>query len=365
MEMNRPITDQHEVANPLQQAGITQKSLSGQFSGKLSLCSWAPGRLDIFHCGSNAKVYHKWKRTAGEGWAPSTTDWESLDGEIPWSTVTAVSWGPNRIDLFGLGPDNDCHHKWCEGSSWSSWQKLGGRSFSDVVAVTWGPGILHLFVRGGNNMVFHMHMTSPNQWTLWNALPSLQIIGSPKAVVSCAGRIDLFVRDIQGNLYHKFYRDDAWDETWQSIGPRLVDEVAVAAISPNNNIGVTTRDADGKVLYKEWDSSTNKWLPSETGWSNLDDLTPGDTAHPKAYSTPAIAAWKQQGRISIAIQGVDNSLWLKERDPKYSGWGSWRQLSGQYTIMDPPVLDPRGGENMECCLPIFTRAPDASMICFD
>lgn len=51
--------------------------------------------------------------------APSTQDitaatwsgWESLGGTLT-SAPAAVSWGPNRIDVFVKGTDNALWHKW-------------------------------------------------------------------------------------------------------------------------------------------------------------------------------------------------------------------------------------------------------------
>ena len=39
-----------------------------------------------------------------------------------------ASWGPNRLDIFGLGQDHGMYHKWWDGSTWgpSGWEPLGG-----------------------------------------------------------------------------------------------------------------------------------------------------------------------------------------------------------------------------------------------
>jgi hypothetical protein len=60
-------------------------------------------------------TYHKW--WDGSHWGPSPTDWESLWGETL-SPVTAVSWGPNRLDLIVRGTDDVTYHKWWDGSNW-------------------------------------------------------------------------------------------------------------------------------------------------------------------------------------------------------------------------------------------------------
>ena len=60
-------------------------------------------------------MYHKaWD---GSRWLPSATDWEALGGGFN-STPAVVSWGANRLDIFGLGSDNQMYHKAWDGSRW-------------------------------------------------------------------------------------------------------------------------------------------------------------------------------------------------------------------------------------------------------
>lgn len=38
-----------------------------------------------------------------------------------------ITWSDNRLDIFGLGTDNQMFHKAWTGSSWTSeWEGLGG-----------------------------------------------------------------------------------------------------------------------------------------------------------------------------------------------------------------------------------------------
>nr|WP_256989105.1 DUF346 domain-containing protein [Bacillus sp. EB106-08-02-XG196] len=52
-------------------------------------------------------------------------DWEDLGGTLT-SEPAAVSWNPNRIDVFARGQNNNLIHKWWNGRSWSNWENLGG-----------------------------------------------------------------------------------------------------------------------------------------------------------------------------------------------------------------------------------------------
>jgi hypothetical protein len=59
--------------------------------------SWGPDRLDIFVVGPGQSLFHKaWD---GQAWTPSMTGWDDLGGTCL-SAPTATCWGPNRIDVF-------------------------------------------------------------------------------------------------------------------------------------------------------------------------------------------------------------------------------------------------------------------------
>jgi hypothetical protein len=82
--------------------------------------SWGPNRLDAFGLGTNNAMYHKaWTGTSWQA------DWEDLGGVFN-SPPAVVAWGPNRLDVFGLGPDNAIYHKAWTGASWqANWEDLG------------------------------------------------------------------------------------------------------------------------------------------------------------------------------------------------------------------------------------------------
>jgi hypothetical protein len=100
-----------------------------------SVVSWGPNRLDLFGLGTDNQVYHKsWDAKDGAVWRPFAQGWETLGGTFN-SGPAAVSWGSKRLDLFGLGTDNQVYHKsWDakDGAVWrpsaQGWETLGGIS---------------------------------------------------------------------------------------------------------------------------------------------------------------------------------------------------------------------------------------------
>jgi len=41
--------------------------------------------------------------------------------------IGVVSWGPDRIDVFGLGTDDAMYHLAWDGHAWSDWEPRGGK----------------------------------------------------------------------------------------------------------------------------------------------------------------------------------------------------------------------------------------------
>src|SRR5688572_13080155 len=50
-------------------------------------------------------------------WGPSQMEWENIGGNIVGAPV-AVSWEPNRLDVFTLGTDGAIYHKAWNASGW-------------------------------------------------------------------------------------------------------------------------------------------------------------------------------------------------------------------------------------------------------
>jgi hypothetical protein len=86
----------------------------------------------------------------------------------------ACSWGPGRMDVFVRGPGGEMLHKWWDGKDWSRYESLG------------------MPVRHGANP------------------QGIPLTGAVAACTWGAGRLDIFARALDGNLYHARW-DGAWD----------------------------------------------------------------------------------------------------------------------------------------------------------
>ena len=58
--------------------------------------------------------------------------------------------------FFGYNKNNQLITKTWNGSRWSDWQNIGGTLTSDPAAVSWGPNRTDVFVKGTNNSMWHI-----------------------------------------------------------------------------------------------------------------------------------------------------------------------------------------------------------------
>ena len=109
-------------------------------------------------------------------------------------------------------------------SQWSSWDPIGtttGWSSRKRPTVGLNPdGILEVFMIGGtDNNLWHTWHTSNNsgKWPMsWSTFDTHQWpLGSNPSIASNKdGRIEIFVRDFDGNIYHKWQTSKNNSGTW-------------------------------------------------------------------------------------------------------------------------------------------------------
>jgi hypothetical protein len=217
----------------------------GGLNSAPAVCSWGPGRLDVFATGTNYHLWHTW--WDGTGWH----SWEDL-GDPSFgigSAPTAVSWGAGRIDVFatgGVGVSN-LLHKWFY-NGWHDWENLGvppgkdlsGYSgifgYSAPAACSWGNGRLDIFALGSDGQLWQLWFSSG--WHDWYPLgrPSGYLVGSPGAVATVSWgyqRIDIFIRGGDGNLWQLWY-NGAW-QPWHRF-----DDTRNLGVSPYETSGCNT-----------------------------------------------------------------------------------------------------------------------------
>ena len=73
--------------------------------------SWGDNRLDIFGILTNGTLLHKfWD---GTGWQPSLSGWEQWGDNFTGNPV-ATSWGEDRLDAWAIRSTGELAHRYCK-----------------------------------------------------------------------------------------------------------------------------------------------------------------------------------------------------------------------------------------------------------
>lgn len=303
--------------------------LHGKLRAGPAIASRTPETLDIVCIGADHRMYYKgWD---GTRWIPSREGWSKPIGGVvgDWAP-SLVSWGPNRLDVFAIGTaDQLLHLSSANGKDWfpqkggaPEWEDLGGKITSKPVAVSWGPDRLDIFVRGTDNGVFHKAWDG-KQWRPskldWEPLGG-ETLDEPAAVSWGPGRLDVFTRAVaegeEGYRIQHLFWDDGWGPvtggkpTWEPLGTPFgrgarggFDSApSVASWGPGRldvfatgrNVPVPGGVKIFNVFRKSWDR--DHWTPdAASGWETLEGV----------FLPRARAVAIEDGRLAVFAAGRD------------------------------------------------------------
>jgi hypothetical protein len=220
---------------------VTPDSLGGSWSpnSRPVIAEKADRTLEVFMIGQDNQLYHKGQNIISLGGPIHVTwdsDWSSLQGPAYGDPVVARN-ADGRLEVFVIGQDNQLFHRWHDypnnTSQWSNWEPLMPDDSevrvppSNRPAVALNPdGRLELFLSvptDGSNWttgLLHTRQTSEksSQWSKeWDkfATPhSLPLVRNPAISRNQDGRIELFVRSLDGNYYHRWQTSKNGNDTW-------------------------------------------------------------------------------------------------------------------------------------------------------
>jgi hypothetical protein len=128
-------------------SGVTyREDAIGLWKDQIAVCSWGPGRLDVF---TFAKGQATWHKVFDGQWHP----WENLAGTTV-SAPAAMTWGPGQMEVYQIGTDDAVWHKWYSngqwsgGNGWDGWSNLSQPSLAPswgLSASSWGPGRIDVY----------------------------------------------------------------------------------------------------------------------------------------------------------------------------------------------------------------------------
>jgi hypothetical protein len=245
----------------------------------VAVVSWGSRRLDIFGLAQrDDEVRHKaW---ANGAWWPEPMGWQGLGRGVFKSPITVESWGSDRLDIFGVGsirnqpfPIQMLHKAWANGEWHPSpgWERLGGSFNSPPAVASWGPNRLDIFALGRDDQMFHKAWAE-GRWhpspTTWEPLGGL--FNSPPAVASWGpNRLDIFALGRDDQMFHKAWAEGRWHPsptTWEPLGGLFNSPPAVASWGPNR-LDIFALGRANQMLHKAW--AEGRWHPSPTTWEPL------------------------------------------------------------------------------------------------
>jgi hypothetical protein len=151
-----------------------------------AVSTWPGGHQDVFVLAEDMHhLLHTNRTTTNRG----QTLWDLVSVANFAGDPAAVSWGPNRIDLFIQDSDGkSLVHKVYDGS-WHSWEDLGGTILYSPAVASMAAGRLDVFVIGTDHQLW-TKVFDNGQWSDWGPLGGL-FISSPGAGSLGQGQLDV------------------------------------------------------------------------------------------------------------------------------------------------------------------------------
>jgi C1A family cysteine protease len=259
------------------------ESLGGVITSRPSAVSWGPNRIDVVARGADCAAWHRW--WDGAAWR----GWESLGGGLQ-SEPAICSWSSGRLDMFAVGYDHRMYHKWFDGH-WSNWESLGGLLSSGPAAVSWSKDRIDLFARGMDMAMWRLWWDG-HGWHGWESLGG-GLSSGPGVASWGANRLDLFARGYDMHMWHKAWDGAHWSN-WENLGGILADSPAAVSWAPNR-IDCFYPGQNQHMWHKWWDGSH---------WSGEEDL--GGVLS----SGVGVSSW-QSGRLDCFVEGTDSGMYHK------------------------------------------------------
>jgi uncharacterized protein YkwD len=188
----------------------------------------------------------------------------------------------------------------------TAWDSMGGIAGSGPAAASWGSGRLDLFIRGQDGQLWHDAKNGAN-WAGWEPLGGI-ITSDPAAVSWGVNRIDVFARGQDLQLWHRSFDGASWSG-WEPLGGILSSGPGVASWG-TGRLDVVARGQDLQLWHRAFIGAS--WGP----WEPLGGIL---------SAAPTAASWAAN-RIDVFGRGQDAQLWHKWFDG--TSWSDWEPLGG-------------------------------------
>ena len=165
------------------------------------------------------------------------------------------------------------------------------------------------------------------------------LFGAPTLAASGDGRLELFVFDIEGNLWHMYQTE--WSDGWTSLGSfsgPWFEPVWPTALAPSGDGRLEAFVAASGSL---WHNYQTEWSDGWDGWSSM--ALPEPDYQDGSYA-PGLAA-DANGEL-MAFLVASGSMWRLQQAAWSDGWEDWQPHgipAGSLGLLGP-VMAGRSGD---------------------
>jgi hypothetical protein len=312
--------------------------------GNLLVGRNADGRLEVFAPGRFMSVLHAWQEDVGGAWS----DWSEVPLSWTSSPPALASNDAGRLELFAATTDA-VNHVWQTQNGWSAVEVLlGVRPAGRPVVGRNEDGRLEVFVCNAEGQVEHNWQREANgDWVAsagrW---PTLQGIvaaknAEPAVAANADGRLELFVRCEDGDLYHAWQRyPNGGFGPWTSMGAN-VPGVPAVVLTESGRLEIFAITEGGELLHAVQHGADDGF----GDWSVLDSDRRG---------VPAVEA-NADGRLAVFVRDRDGGLYHNPQEGPGAGFAGWQSLGGSWD--GHPSVE----RNEDGRLEVFMRGQDGAV----
>jgi peptidoglycan/xylan/chitin deacetylase (PgdA/CDA1 family) len=230
------------------------------------------------------------------------------------SAVALVADTGGFDHAFYRGQDGAVYQRTFRDGVWSAETGIGGEIVGAPAAALAGATLV-VAARGSDGALW-LRTQDQGTWGPWESLGGV-LAAAPAVIGDPTGRIDVFVRGINNQIYTRARPPGGSWSSWASIGSGAASGPAAVRVGASG-IEVYVARTDHTI----WGSSR-----SAAGWSAWQPL--GGVSH----SAPAATSNPKSGTVSVFVRGTNNMLYLKQR--KAGTWTGWQRLG--ISLIDAPA----------------------------
>ena len=299
------------VEKPCHDALKSVDRLSTTSGPSLSAISWGYNRMDIYGNDGKGNVTHQY--WDGYQWGPAYNRIEALGGGFN-SPPSAVASGTGVMHIFSVAQDKSLEHKQYDGKAWqpsiTTFENLGGE-FDDTFALAVtanGPNPLDIIGKSPDGSIIHKYYSG----SAWEPQGDAEDLGfgneftyGVTAVAWGPNRLDIFAVYANLTLAHLYWdgTGNKWRDDWESLGDvELADTPTAISWGPGRLDVFGIDNESGSLLHTAWDGS--QWLRD-----NFSTPAPGV----QFTGTVAATSWSVN-RIDVVVLGTDGNYYYKYWD---------------------------------------------------